>query len=97
MKMLKKILGCFIFIFLLAQLSAIAQITAIKAGKLVVPETGETLTNQTILVEGAKIKAIGANLQIPVDTKVIDLSRSTVLPSPMVMSRWAAGATRPMS
>lgn len=80
MKTLKRIFGLFIFIFFLAQLAAIAQVTAIKAGKLVVPETGETLNNQIILVEGAKIKAVGANLQIPGDAKIIDLSRSTVLP-----------------
>lgn len=80
MKTLQKIFGLFIIIFFLAQISVVAQVTAIKAGKFVVPETGETLNNQIILVEGAKIKAIGANLQIPVDAKVIDLSRSTVLP-----------------
>lgn len=69
------------FIFILAQIEAAAQkITAIKAGKLVVPETGETLNNQTILIEGAKIKEVGANVKIPADATVIDLSRSTVLP-----------------
>ncbi|HEX8098035.1 MAG TPA: amidohydrolase family protein [Pyrinomonadaceae bacterium] len=57
-----------------------AQVTAIKAGKIVVPETGETLTNQVILVEGQKIKAIGASLPIPAGATVIDLSNSTVLP-----------------
>jgi len=56
------------------------QVTAIKAGKLVVPETGATLTNQIILVEGARIKAVGAGLQIPAGATVVDLSRSTVLP-----------------
>ncbi len=57
-----------------------AQVTAIRAGKLVVPETGVTLTNQIILVEGARIKAVGADVQIPAGAKVIDLSRQTVLP-----------------
>jgi imidazolonepropionase-like amidohydrolase len=59
---------------------AAAQVTAIRAGKLVVPETGTTLTNQVILVEGARIKAVGPNLTIPAGATVIDLSRSTVLP-----------------
>jgi imidazolonepropionase-like amidohydrolase len=57
-----------------------AQVTAIKAGKLVAPETGATATNQIILIEGGKIKAIGANLPIPEGANVIDLSKSTVLP-----------------
>jgi imidazolonepropionase-like amidohydrolase len=59
---------------------AAAQVTAIRAGKLVVPETGTTLVNQVILVEGARIKAVGADLKIPAGASVIDLSRSTVLP-----------------
>ena len=39
-----------------------AQITAIKAGKLIIPETGATATDQVILIEGEKIKAVGASL-----------------------------------
>lgn len=57
-----------------------APITAIKAGRLVDPETGTVTTNQVILVEGEKIKAVGANLTIPTGATVIDLSRLTVLP-----------------
>ena len=57
-----------------------AQTTAIRAGRLVDPETGRVSTNQIILVEGQKIKAIGANVEIPRGATVIDLSRSTVLP-----------------
>jgi imidazolonepropionase-like amidohydrolase len=59
---------------------AVAQVTAIRAGKLVVPETGATLVNQVILVEGARIKAVGPDVKIPAGATVIDLSRSTVLP-----------------
>lgn len=81
MKATRRIFLSLIFIFILAQIGASAQeITAIKAGKLVVPETGETLINQIILVEGARIKEVGANVKIPANAKVIDLSRSTVLP-----------------
>ena len=58
---------------------AVAQ-TAIRAGRLVVPETGETLNNQIIIVEGARIKAVGAAVQIPDGANIIDLSRFTVLP-----------------
>ena len=40
-------------------------ITAIKAGRLIDPETGTATTDQVIIIEGEKIKAIGANLAIP--------------------------------
>jgi imidazolonepropionase-like amidohydrolase len=66
--------------FILGGASASAQVTAIKAGKLVVPETGATLTNQIILIEGARIKAVGAGLKIPAGATIHDLSRQTVLP-----------------
>ena len=56
------------------------RVYAIKAGKLVDPEKGSTDTNQIILVRGKKIEAVGANLAIPADAKIIDLSKSTVLP-----------------
>jgi imidazolonepropionase-like amidohydrolase len=57
-----------------------APITAIKAGRLIDPETGVSAANQVILVEGEKIKAVGANLAIPAGATVIDLSNLTVLP-----------------
>jgi imidazolonepropionase-like amidohydrolase len=53
---------------------------AIKAGKLLDPETGKTKTNQIILVVGKKIKEIGSDVAIPASATVIDLSKSTVLP-----------------
>jgi imidazolonepropionase-like amidohydrolase len=57
-----------------------SRVYAIKAGKLVDPETGTTQTNQIILVRGSKIEAVGPDIQIPGDAKIIDLSKSTVLP-----------------
>jgi imidazolonepropionase-like amidohydrolase len=56
------------------------RVYAIKAGKLVDPEKGATETNQIILVRGKKIEAVGGNIPIPADAKVIDLSKWTVLP-----------------
>ena len=56
------------------------RVYVIKAGKLVDPEKGTTETNQTILVRGKKIEAVGSNVSIPTDATVIDLSKSTVLP-----------------
>lgn len=55
-------------------------VVAIKAGKILDPETGKIAANQIILVEGKLIKSIGANLQIPAGAKVVDLSNATVLP-----------------
>ena len=60
--------------------TAPAPITAIKAGRLIDPETGTTSTNQVILVEGEKITAVGGNVSIPAGATVIDLSKLTVLP-----------------
>jgi len=57
-----------------------APITAIKAGQLIDPETGKRAANQVILIEGEKIKAVGANLAIPAGATVFDLSKLTVLP-----------------
>ncbi len=68
---------------LLATSTAVAQspvITAIKAGRLIDPETGMATTNQVILIEGEKIKAIGRDVEIPAGAVVIDLSNLTVLP-----------------
>jgi imidazolonepropionase-like amidohydrolase len=56
-----------------------AQVTAIKAGKLVDTETGTTSVNQVILIEAGKIKAVGTRLQVPAGATVIDLSSMTVL------------------
>jgi imidazolonepropionase-like amidohydrolase len=59
---------------------AAAQVTAIKAGRLVDPETGTAASNQIILVEKGKFTAIGSNVAIPAGAEVIDLSALTVLP-----------------
>ncbi len=56
------------------------KVTAIRAGRLIDPETGAVAVNQVILVEGDRIKAVGPNLPIPPGAEVIDLSRQTVLP-----------------
>ena len=68
-----------IFLLMLA-LPARAQVTAIRAGKLVDPATGTTSTNQIIIVNGSKIQAVGSNLAIPPGATVVDLSNATVLP-----------------
>jgi imidazolonepropionase-like amidohydrolase len=83
MRTLTKILWLFL-ILVIPALSMEAQtpgsITAIRAGRLIDPETGTAAADQVILIEGEKIKAVGANLEIPAGAKVIDLSKFTVLP-----------------
>ncbi|MGH9508651.1 MAG: amidohydrolase family protein, partial [Terriglobales bacterium] len=66
------VLGC--------ALSLPAQVTAIKAGRLIDVEAAAVRTNQVILIEDGKIKAVGGDVQIPAGAMVIDLSQATVLP-----------------
>ncbi|MFZ0814558.1 MAG: amidohydrolase family protein [Candidatus Sulfotelmatobacter sp.] len=65
--------------FALASVSA-AQVIAIRAGELIVPDSGAVLTGQTILIRDGKIETVGNNVTIPSNAKIIDLSKMTVLP-----------------
>ncbi|MGD1071124.1 MAG: amidohydrolase family protein [Bryobacteraceae bacterium] len=58
------------------------QTTAVRAGKLFDPKSGQMLANQVVLIQGERISAVGpaARVPIPAGAKVIDLSRATVLP-----------------
>jgi imidazolonepropionase-like amidohydrolase len=56
------------------------QVTAIRAGRLLDPDAGAVRTNQIILVEGPRIREVGANVTIPPGVQVIDLSKLTVMP-----------------
>ena len=53
---------------------------AVRAGRLIDPDTGTASANQVILVEGERITAVGSNVTIPPGAEVIDLSKLTVLP-----------------
>jgi imidazolonepropionase-like amidohydrolase len=55
---------------------------AVRAGRLFDSRTGQTLTNQVIVISGERIADVGAfgAVKIPAGAEVIDLSRSTVLP-----------------
>lgn len=76
---MRKLLGTACLSWLLTtQVSA--EVTAIKAGRLVDPETGRATANAVILVDGEKITAAGAGVAIPAGATVIDLSDLTVLP-----------------
>ena len=54
--------------------------TAIRAGRLIDGRGGPPVANAVILIDGDKITAVGPGLAIPANARVIDLSRSTVLP-----------------
>ncbi len=69
-----------VYLLALCASSVNAQTTVIKAGRLIDPETGRAATNQMIVVQGDKITAVGADLAVPKDATVIDLSGQTVLP-----------------
>jgi imidazolonepropionase-like amidohydrolase len=77
--MKRRLLPALLFLILIP-VALRAQVTAIKAGKLVDPETGTTSSNQIIIIENGRIKSVGANLQVPAGALLIDLSNSTVLP-----------------
>ncbi|PYV86999.1 MAG: Xaa-Pro dipeptidase [Acidobacteria bacterium] len=74
---MKTKLACIVF---LATLTATAQITAIKAGRLIDPDHATVLTDQIIIIRDNKIESVGKGLPIPPDATLIDLSNSTVLP-----------------
>jgi imidazolonepropionase-like amidohydrolase len=65
---------------LLCAITAPAQVTAIKAGRLVDPDAGTVVTDQVILIRDNKIDAVGKGLAVPPGAKVVDLSTMTVLP-----------------
>jgi imidazolonepropionase-like amidohydrolase len=53
---------------------------AIRAGRLLDVESGRMLTDQVIIVRDGRIQAVGANLKLPDEASLIDLSKQTVLP-----------------
>lgn len=56
------------------------QVVAIRAGRLFDGKSGNIVNNQVILIRGDRITDIGANVQIPREARVIDLSSATVMP-----------------
>ena len=54
--------------------SLTAQVTVIKAGRLVDTEHGTVATNQIVIIRDGKVEDVGPALAIPSGAKVIDLS-----------------------
>jgi imidazolonepropionase-like amidohydrolase len=59
---------------------AAAQVTVVKAGRLIDPDTGKVWIDQTIVIRNNRIEKVGTMLAEPAGAKVIDLSKMTVLP-----------------
>jgi imidazolonepropionase-like amidohydrolase len=57
-----------------------AQVTVIRAGKLIDPESGTVLRDQIILIRDSKIEKVGRDVTIPANATVVDLTSMTVLP-----------------
>ena len=69
-----------VFFLLFCGFSASAQVVVVKAGRLIDPDAGTVLTDQTIVIRDHKVAELGKGLPIPPGAKVIDLSSMTVLP-----------------
>ena len=59
---------------------SVAPITAIRAGTLIDGTGAAPVRNAVIVIQGDRITAVGANVQVPAGATVIDLSGETVLP-----------------
>jgi imidazolonepropionase-like amidohydrolase len=59
-----------------------APVTLVKASRLLDPRTGNALAPAAVLIEGNKIKEIGApaKIQAPASAKIVDLGKATLLP-----------------
>jgi imidazolonepropionase-like amidohydrolase len=71
---------CLVLVVLALARLAAAQVTVVRAGRLIDPDSGTVLTNQVILIKDGKIQAVGTALAVPLNVPVIDLSDKTVLP-----------------
>ena len=67
-------------IFAVQQPTPPPAVTAIRAGTLIDGTGGSPVRNAVILIQGERITAVGANVQVPAGASVLDLSNATVLP-----------------
>ena len=76
----KKLTVLFISLLFLGSILTAAQVTVIKAGRMIDPESAEAKEKVIIIINRHTIKEIGTDLKIPDNAKIIDLSKYTVLP-----------------
>lgn len=87
-QMIRRMLSCLIAVAVSAMCvpaqTPVKEVVLIKAGRLINVREGRVLTDQAILIEGDRIKEVGpaqtVTAHAPASARVIDLSRSTVLP-----------------
>ncbi|HXD50687.1 MAG TPA: amidohydrolase family protein, partial [Burkholderiales bacterium] len=60
--------------------SGAGQRTAIRCGRLIDGKSDAPIINAVILIEGERITAVGAGVEIPPGADIIDLRNATVLP-----------------
>jgi imidazolonepropionase-like amidohydrolase len=56
------------------------RVVVLRAARLIDGSGAPPLTGAAVLVRGARIEAVGSDLDVPQDAEVIDLGRSTLLP-----------------
>jgi imidazolonepropionase-like amidohydrolase len=65
---------------------------AVKAARLIDGRGGPPVSPAVVLIEAGKIVAVGPNLTIPADTKVVDLGSATLLPGLIEMHDHLTGS-----
>ncbi|HUM06644.1 MAG TPA: amidohydrolase family protein [Terriglobales bacterium] len=66
--------------FCWAQAPAAGKTVVVHAGRLLDVKSGQTLTNQTIIIQNGKIASVGGKAELAAGATVIDLPTATVLP-----------------
>ncbi len=76
----KKYFTCLITVCLIINYNFLfAQPIALKGGK-VITISDRVIDNGTILIDDGKIKAVGKNIRVPKDAKIVDISGKIVMP-----------------
>lgn len=73
------LIGCCLVALALAR-PACADVTAIRAGRLIDTESARVLEKQTIVIKDGLIAAVGTQADLPAGARLVDLSDYTVLP-----------------
>jgi imidazolonepropionase-like amidohydrolase len=60
--------------------AAAGELIAIRAGRLIDPKAGASVSGAVLVIEGGRVKAVGPGTAVPPGARVIDLSDRTVLP-----------------
>src|SRR5437016_8935541 len=72
---MKTSIGNLILIAAMLPLALAAQVTALRVGHLVDPESGMVANNQIVLIENGRFTAIGGSVNIPEGAETVDPSQ----------------------